>query len=595
MKKIYSIFLLALLVFSGCKKIDFDMDINGEAVGNFSLSAPADNAMLVLNSGTPNNTVTIQWTTAKPGVSAEPTYKWVAALKTGNIDAPILEIPSDNSGKSNKLTLTQKVIDDALKAKGIAEGVKTDLIWSVIADNGSVKLKATANYNISITRFGDGISNFKLYGPLPSNNTLEINPSSTSDLLTFKWQKAFPGKAASGITYKIKFVKKGESFNTPLMEFNSNNSGADSTFTISYKAMDEALSAAGLNDQGTTANLQWSVEAKSGSYTKFADYVNNFSLVREVKMFIVGDATPANWTIENALQMIPDVNNSGTFYIYVKLGSGGFKFVNQRQWPGGSLNSSDWGQKKGAAAGIADVNDEDNINSPGPGIYRITFDSKNLTYAVSSAHGAMAIVGGGTNAGWNPGNAVANQSMSYLSVNKYIGLIDLNGGEYKFIDGNDWPNSSNKNRDYGTKTNGVMDGKLVEQGDNNLLTPAGGAGRYRVVFDASNVKDQYYYVSAASEMRIVGGGFAPNVPEWSPGSSPQMTYQGNGVWTLTITLNAGKEFKFLAGNDWGAFDYEDAGNGKIKWTGGDNFKTPNATGTYTITLNEYNGTYTITQ
>lgn len=593
MKKIYSIFLLALIVLSGCEKVNFDMALKGESIGNFSLTAPEDNTMLVLNSATPNSTVTIQWNAAKPGLNSTPIYKWVAALKTGSVDAPILELLSDNTGKDPKLTLTQKAIDDALKAKGIAEGVKTDLIWSVFAFNGSVKVKATSTYNISITRFGDGISNFKLYGPLPSTTAKEINPSSTSDLLTFKWQKAFPGKVASSITYKIKFVKKGESFSTPLMEFNSNNSGADSTFTISYKAMDEALTAAGLSDQGTTANLQWSVEAKSGNTTKFSDYTNNYSIVREVKMFIVGDATPIGWGVENALQMIPDVSNSGTYYIYVKLGNGGFKFINQRQWPGGTLNSSDWGQKKGAATGVADINDEDNISSPGPGVYRITFDSKNLTYAVSSAHGSIAMVGGGTAAGWSPSASFPSQAMSYLNTNKYIGLINLNGGEFKFIDGNDWPNASNKNRDYGTKTNGVMDGKLVEQGDNNLLTPGNTSGRYRVVFDASNVKDQYYYISAANEMRVVGGGFSPNVAEWSPGSSPQMTYQGNGVWTITLTLNANKPFKFVAGNDWGVFDYEDAGNGKIQWTGGDNFSTPSVAGTYTITLNEYNGTYTI--
>lgn len=592
MKKIYSIFLLALLALSGCEKVDFNMDINGEAVGTFNLSAPANNALLVLNSGTPNSTVTIEWTAAKPGVSVEPTYKWVASLKTGDIAAPILEIPSDNAGKSTKLTLTQKAIDDALKAKGIAEGVKTDLIWSVIADNGSVKLKAAATYNISITRFGDGISNFKLYGPLPSSTVKEINPSSTTDLFTFKWQKAFAGKVANAITYKVKFVKKGDSFNTPLMEFTSNNSGADSTFTITYKAMDEALTAAGLSDQGTKADLQWTVEAKSGTYTKFADYVNTISIVREVKMFIVGDATPTGWDQTKALQMIQDVSNPATYYIYLKLGTGAFKFLNQRQWPGGSLNSTDWG--KGASDGLAAIGSSTNIPSPGPGVYRITFDSKNLTYEISSAHSAIAMVGGGTAADWSPSAAFPSQAMSYLSANKYIGLINLNGGQFKFIDGNDWPNAGNKNRDYGTKTENVMDGKLVEQGDNNLLTPGGVAGRYRVVFDASDVKNQYYYVSEATEMRVVGdAGFATGVANWNPGASPQMTYQGSGVWTISLDLVPNKQFKFVAGNDWGFFDYEDAGSGKIKWTGGDNFNTPSVAGTYTITLNEYDGTYTI--
>ena len=32
---------------------------------------------------------------------------------------------------------------------------------------------------------------------------------------------------------------------------------------------------------------------------------------------------------------------------------------------------------------------------------------------------------------------------------------------------------------------------------------------------------------------------------------------------------------------------------KIKWEGGENFKTPSAAGTYTITLNEYTQTVTI--
>ncbi len=61
----------------------------------------------------------------------------MAALKAnGNLDAPLLEIPSDNNGADPKLTLTQKQLDDALKAKGIADGAKADLIWSVKADNG---------------------------------------------------------------------------------------------------------------------------------------------------------------------------------------------------------------------------------------------------------------------------------------------------------------------------------------------------------------------------------------------------------------------------------------------------------------------------
>ena len=112
-----------------------------------------------------------------------------------------------------------------------------------------------------------------------------------------------------------------------------------------------------------------------------------------------------------------------------------------------------------------------------------------------------------------------------------------------------------------------------------------------------NVK---YEMSPAPEMSVVGNG-VKGVPDWNPGDRQQITNAGNGVWTITLTLIADKDIKFLACNDWGAFDYEDNSGGstatgtarKIKWEGGDNFKTPTTTGSYTITLNEHTQTVTI--
>jgi hypothetical protein len=101
-------------------------------------------------------------------------------------------------------------------------------------------------------------------------------------------------------------------------------------------------------------------------------------------------------------------------------------------------------------------------------------------------------------------------------------------------------------------------------------------------------------------MRVVGDGIT-GVPAWNPGASPQMTYVGAGVWTISIALEANKDIKFLAGNNWGAFDYEDASGGsqsvgtprRIRWESGNNFKTPTTARTYTITLNENLQTVTI--
>ena len=128
------------------------------------------------------------------------------------------------------------------------------------------------------------------------------------------------------------------------------------------------------------------------------------------------------------------------------------------------------------------------------------------------------------------------------------------------------------------------------------------AGRYRVIWDGRDVNNVKYETSPATEMRVVGDGInQAGVNDWDPPTSPQMTYMGNGVWTKSLTLKASKSIKFLAGNAWGAFDYEDQSGSaalgtprKISWnSGGSDFKTPVTAGTYTITLNENTQTVTI--
>jgi hypothetical protein len=191
--------------------------------------------------------------------------------------------------------------------------------------------------------------------------------------------------------------------------------------------------------------------------------------------------------------------------------------------------------------------------------------------------------------------------MGNAATNLFVGLSNFTTGGWKMIDNSSWNNGSNavdETRSYGTP-NG--DGGTLETNGNNFNDYAS-AGRYRVIWDGRDVNNVKYWTSPATEMRVVGDGInQAGVNDWDPGTSPQMTYSGNGIWTISITLKASKDIKFLAGNAWGAFDYEDnsgqsqaTGVAKgIKWEGGNNFKTPTAAGTYTITLNENLQTVTI--
>jgi hypothetical protein len=213
--------------------------------------------------------------------------------------------------------------------------------------------------------------------------------------------------------------------------------------------------------------------------------------------------------------------------------------------------------------------------------------------------GRMGFVGGATGADWTPGNVFPNYALGYSAPNLFVGTTDFTASGWKMIDSDTWNDGSNtvgETRSYGS--NGPSGSALEINGPNmpDITT----AGRYRVIWDGRNPDDLKYQIMSATEMRVVGDGIQ-GVPDWNPGASPQMTYSGNGVWTITLTLVAGKDIKFLAGDAWGAFDYEDASGGstatgtprKMQWDSGPNFKTPTVTGSYTITLNERTQTVTI--
>ena len=445
----------------------------------------------------------------------------------------------------------------------------------------------------------DGASNFVLLAPVSSSSAVTINPGSTAENFVFRWTRSKPAAGGPAVTYKVVFSLTDD-FTTPLFSLSSNAAPADSTATITYKAMNDSMVAHGLTSLPTPADLKWTVIATSGTWMQQADYVNQLVIVREVKVYIVGSATPGGWDIAQSTRMIEDPRFPGTYFSYINLTGGNeLKFVNGQNWPP-FPGAIDWGQDPAGPAGtITDVN-ENNIPVTVTGVYRVTFDLANkkfyLQTAVANGIGGMGMIGNFQ--GWSQ----PATKMNYVGVNRFILLADMNtNDEFKFHDGNDWDNSAN-NLNRWFAVDNTMGGKMVvDPGsgyDNFKWTAA--SGRTRAIWDGSNTTDLQYLLNPASEMRVVGDGMSA-YPVWNPGGSPQMTYAGNGVWTITLALIANKEIKFLAGNDWGAFDYEDnSGQSQatgvprpIKWEGGNNFKTPATDGTYTITLNENLQTVTI--
>jgi starch-binding outer membrane protein SusE/F len=569
--------LLALVAIAGCKKQDFDTEAKGEALGDFRLLTPAAATNLVLNPATPNEQVVISWTAAKPGVNVAPTYKWVAAPKTGNIDQPVVSIASDNGGKDTKLTLTTQAIDQALQGVGIAPNATADLIWTIVADNGSVKVKASEVRGITIKRNSDGVTPFVLLGPASAASNIEINPTSTTDFLTFNWTKAKPAVVANAVKYKVAFVTEGGNFSTPLFTIAADNSGADSTLKISWKAMSDSLSAYGYTDFSNIAKLEWTVMATSGTFTKQADYINKLYIARLVRMYMVGDLT--GWDINNPFELVADKGNGRlgkVFYTYIKVTTTAqFLFIKEK---------GNWGSKYGITGGAAPTynigyNTGGDFFITTPGIYRLTIDAGTL-----KAHIQLKQVGlVGQFQGWNP---AAQINGGFIARDKFIVLQTVSGtDEFKFHDGPVWDNSSpDKARWWGK---GAAAGTLDVDGNGaNLNNETGTPGLVRAVWDGTNPQ-QVRYSMTKGQLRIVGG--AAVIGNWDPNNALDMTYMGNGVWQKTVTFTGGTDFKFVSASGWD-LNYGDAGGGKIS-EGAGNISRP--AGTYTVTVDEYNRTFTV--
>ena len=572
----------ALLLAAACKKFDFDYSSNGEALNSFQLTAPADNSAIVLNSATPNDSIVISWTPSKPGVGAPVIYTWIAALSSGSLDQPAISIPSNNSGKATSLTLTQKALDDALKAKSIADGARADLIWSVQADNGSTKLRSNQVFHLSVTRFTDGVSPFVIYGPASSTANMEINPTSTTDTISFLWQKAAPSNPAHPVSYQLYFTGDSLTFSQPLFSVTSGNNGTDTTLKLTWKQISDSLNAKGLTDLSKVAKMKWNVKATSGNFSLWSKYENKLYILRKVSFYIVGSFT-GNWSMSQAMQMVVDKKPdrySKVFYTYLLLSAGDqFKFVKTK---------GDWGTAYGQTGGsggsyTTGFNQGSNFQIPSAGIYRLTIDvGNNMAYIQQKQVGVV-----GSMQGWNPGSPIYG---GYISANRFLIITPSTGSDgFKLHDGPVWDNSTpDKARWWGIGSGpGILD--LDGSGANLTATST---PRTRVIWDGTDPQQVKYIMNPGNEMRVVGDGLL-GVNAWDPSTSPVMNYMGNGKWQLTANLIGGKQFKFVAGNAWGAFEYQDAGGGRVRYDGSGNFQCPAISGSYTITLDEYNSTYTI--
>lgn len=593
MKKILHILAIVFttaILFNACTKVE---TLPNYANGNAITLTASKAAVTPTLADTTKDVVAFSWTSPKYATDTN-NYKFILEIDstTRNFSKGSTKIIIGKLGA----TYTGRELNAILLNYGFSLGVAYNMDVRVISSYGNNNERYTSNViKLSVTPYNDPAV---LTTAFTSVTTSLANASLPSN--SFSWAKAFIGYNGT-ITYTLQYDSTTKNF-ANVKEIPVGSSIL--TKALNQGEMNETALNSGVPG-GNSGKVDYRVKAITSQGA--ISYSNTVSVTIQsyfpiIRLYMPGGYQSAlgqgsDWTPSNAPELIRDQRsgaNNSIYYTYAYLRANDeFKITEGRDW---AIAYGAASSPSGASGNFGGQNFKVTAN----GVYRISINRTTQTYDIRL--GRMGFVGGAIPGnGWSPSTTYtdANSQMGLVRRDQFIGVNDFNTGGWKMIDNNSWNNGNvdiTNNRSYGSSGG---DGSPMEVNGANMPDVAT-AKRYRVIWDGTDPNSIKYFMNSATEMRVVGDGInQAGVNDWDPGSSPQMTYLGNGQWQISITLKANKSIKFLAGNGWGAFDYEDDGAGvgagvrKLKWNGGNNFNTPTTAGTYTITLDEKAGTVTI--
>lgn len=234
-----------------------------------NLLLPANNTRLV-TSPTNSTAVQISWT---PAIGTQ-SYKWSLDTLGGAFAPGLVNLASNNNGTDTTLTLTVSTIDSLLASLGVAPGDSINTRWTVKAFVGVTDSSLATAFNLKLVRDAQ-ISNFNLLTPA-NNARLEVRgPASTPVNIT--WQTA-TSPATAPIRYTW-LADPAANFNSPLLQFASDNQGANTQLSLTTGIIDSLLNLAGV-PIGDSITISWTVSARSGISSKLASIPQQLKFIR---------------------------------------------------------------------------------------------------------------------------------------------------------------------------------------------------------------------------------------------------------------------------------------------------------------------------
>jgi hypothetical protein len=182
----------------------------------------------------------------------------------------------------------------------------------------------------------------------------------------------------------------------------------------------------------------------------------------------------------------------------------------------------------------------------------------------------LYIVGNITDPQWSPADALA---MTNVGFNEFEITLDLaDGAEFKFL-----PTNTGWDGDLGEDPDNA--GMLIEEGEINIAGYA--AGKYDIYVNLNTFTFTVEEVTVPDNLYLVG-----DYNGWNNATALELYNNGDGIFSIVETFEAGQGFKFLEAlgswdGDWGESKTE---AGMLEQDDEQNLTVANA-GTYVVVLN----------
>lgn len=242
---------------SAMTALDINFQRVQDSIGVFNLVSPSNNSTIWVGHNLP--AIAFKW--RKPSAFPDSLrYQILFDVPSGNFSAPIFD---EFAGSDTSYTLTGGKLDSLLAGLGVLQGQSYPLKWAIQARIGNTT-RLSAMFNLVLKRFSDSLSNFRLLSPADSALLIVTGTPTTTFSLTWESSKS---TSTAPVTFTCYFDLLGGNFSNP---FFTKSAGTDTTVSIAYQEMANALSTLGVNP-GDTGNYVWTVKADSGPLTLQAE------------------------------------------------------------------------------------------------------------------------------------------------------------------------------------------------------------------------------------------------------------------------------------------------------------------------------------